>query len=253
MYDTTIIAGPESKLTLGTAQGATEVPLYSPEGMRMVASLWTKLATQYKLMYEPSWLGIPIIQFTSDMVMMQELIWKLRPDYIVECGFAHGGSAILYASICDLAGKGEVIGIDVEVRKYNRVAIESHPLSRRIRIIEQSSVDQNTAQLVQQITGGAKCVLVVLDSNHSREHVLREMELYQNLVTGGSYLVVMDGLQATVWDTPRGLPEWKDSNPLQAIEEFLARHPEFEDDPHYTRLHVTCCPHGFLRRTENRV
>jgi len=155
---------------------------------------------------------------------------------------------VLYASILELLGKGTVIGVDVEVRAYNRVAIESHPLAHRIRIVESSSVDSSTAERLGRAVSGAQTVLVILDSNHSREHVAGELELYHRLVTAGSYLVVMDGAQAHVWDTPRGKRQWREDNPLPAISSFLAAHPEFEDDPHWTRAHVTSSPHGFLRR-----
>ncbi len=252
MYDTELITSTETKLTVQSGCEAITLDLYSPQGLQLVASLWTKLSTEYRLMYEMSWMGVPVIQLPGDMIAMQELIWKLRPDYIIECGLAHGGSAVFYASLCELIGKGTVIGIDVEVRKYNRVVLDNHPMSGRIRILEQSSVDEGGLAKVRQMVSGAGTVLVVLDSNHSRDHVRQEMELYHTLVTGDSYLVVMDGAQAHVWDTPGGKPEWKQSNPLQAIEMFLEAHPEFESDPHYTRQHVTCCPSGFLRRARSR-
>ncbi len=220
----------------------------------MVAGLWTKLGCEYRLMYEPTWLGIPIIQFPADIILMQELIWKVRPDVIVESGLAHGGSAILYASLCELLGKGRVIGIDVEVREPNRAAIRKHPLSKRIEIIEGSSVDPGTVARVKEKAAGAKQVLVVLDSDHSHEHVLKELNLYHSMVTPGSYLVAMDGAQAHVWDVPRAKPHWKENHPLTAIHEFLQNHPEFKIDPHYTRLHVTSNPDGFLRRlSENEI
>jgi len=248
MYDQTLTTGAGTKVTLTTDGVSIETDLYSRQGLELVAGLWLKLSAEHRLMYQHSWLGIPIIQLPGDIVAMQELLWRLRPDVVVECGFAHGGSAILYASILELIGKGIVIGVDVEVRTYNRVAIESHPLARRIQIVESSSVDQATGEQLRRAVAGAATVLVVLDSNHSRAHVERELELYHSLVTAGSYLVVMDGAQAHVWDTPRGQAEWREDNPLPAIEGFLAAHPEFTDDPHWTRGHVTSSPHGFLRR-----
>lgn len=252
MYERGLQAGPGTRIVLEQrVPGETAsrgVDLYSPEGMALVAGLWVKLAAQFKLMYEPSWLGVPIIQVPCDIVLMQELLWRLRPDWIVECGVAHGGSAILYASICELAGKGRVLGIDREIRQYNRVALEAHPLAHRIELIEASSVEPSTVERVTRRIEGAGRVVVVLDSNHSAEHVYREMTGYSRLVTPGSYLVVMDGAQADVADVPRGKAEWADNHPLQAVSRFLAEHPEFEDDPHYTRLHITSCPHGFLRK-----
>ena len=238
----------KSKITVTSATESQSVDLYSEEGLKLISSLWVKLCAEYKVMYEPTWLGIPIIQFPTDVVAMQELIWKLRPDWIVECGVAHGGSLVLYASILELIGKGRVIGVDVEIRKHNRLAIESHPMSKRIDLIEGSSVNSAIVDAVRAKVTGAQCVLVVLDSNHSREHVTKELEMYSDFVTPGSYMVAMDGAQAYVWDIPRGKREWKDDNPLIAIHEFLANRKDFKIDPHYTRMHVTSNPEGFLQR-----
>jgi cephalosporin hydroxylase len=250
MYDRAVVTGANARLTVETDLDSRTVDLYTDEGMKLVAGLWVKLAAQFRLMYEPSWLGIPIIQVPCDIVLMQELIWRLRPDWIVECGVAHGGSAVLYASLCELAGKGRVLGVDAEIRKYNRVAIEAHPLTHRIELLEGSSTSAETVDEVRRKVAASRTVLVVLDSNHSASHVLEEMRLYGQFVTPGSYLVVMDGAQADVWDIPRGQQEWRESHPLKAIGQFLSTHPEFEDDPHYTRLHITSCPQGFLRRRQ---
>jgi cephalosporin hydroxylase len=243
-----IDAGADSILTLQSGDSSRSVKLYSPEGLDLVAALWVKLSAEYKLMYEPTWLGRPIIQFAEDVLMVQELVWKLRPEYIVECGVAHGGSLVLFASVCELLGHGNVIGVDVEIRQHNRVAIEAHSLSKRIRLIEGSSVAPDVVTLVKEAVGNSNSVLVVLDSNHSEQHVAKELELYSTLVAPGGYLVCMDGAQAHVSDIPRGKAEWKNDHPLAAIESFLARCPEFEIDPHYTRLRVTSNPAGFLRR-----
>lgn len=237
-----------ARITIASGNQTRTEDLFSPAGRDLVAGLWLELSAQFRLMYDLTWLGIPIIQLPGDIVMMQELIWRLRPDVIVECGFAHGGSAILYASILELAGKGIVLGVDVEVRQYNRLAVESHPLAHRIRIIEGSSIEPSTVDRVKAVCAGARTVLVVLDSNHSTAHVRAELEAYQALVTPGSYVVVMDGAQALVAGIPNAKPEWRESHPLAAIEMFLAAHPEFAEDPRYTRTHVTCNPRGFLRR-----
>lgn len=248
MYDRTLAAGPDTRISIDSGATSRTFDLYSPEGARAIAALWVKIAAQFRIMYEPTWLGIPIIQVPTDIVAMQELLWRLRPDWIVECGVAHGGSAVLYASICEMLGKGKVLGIDVEIRKYNRAAVEAHPLSHRIELVEGSSVDTNVFDYARRRVAGASGVLVILDSNHSTQHVLKEMKLYQQLVTPGGYLVVMDGAQADVSDIPRGRPEWKTDHPVEAIERFLAANPEFEEDTHYTRMHITSCPHGFLRK-----
>lgn len=243
-----VLTATSSTITLTSGEESQRVRLYSPEGLRLIAGLWVKLAAEYRVMYEPTWLGIPIIQFPTDIVMMQELIWKVRPDIIVECGLAHGGSAVLYASICELLRNGRVLGIDIEIREGNRTAIQKHSMSKRIEIIEGNSVEKAVVDKVEERVRGAGSVLVVLDSNHSREHVAKEVEIYSRFVTPGSYLVVMDGAQGHVWDIPRGRKEWKDDNPLPAIRDFVSSHPEFQVDPFYTRMHVTSSPEGFLRR-----
>lgn len=238
------------KIKIDRDNYSKEVDIYSEEGLKLIAELWMKVSFQYKLMYEPTWLGIPIIQYPSDIVMMQELIWKIRPDIIVESGVAHGGAAVLYASILELLGKGKVLGIDIEIRKYNELAINSHPLSKRIELIEGSSIDPKIIKEVGQRIKGKEKVLVVLDSNHSFNHVLSEMELYSQFVSPQSYMVVMDGVQEMLYDTPSGKKEWKFDNPLAAIRRFLSEHPDWEEDPYYTRTYITCNPSGFLRRRE---
>ena len=241
---------PPTQLTLQAGNDRTTVDLYSTQGRELIADLWLKLAAEYKMMYEPTWLGTRIIQLSDDIVQMQELIWSLRPDVIVETGVAHGGSLILSASICELAGRGRVIGVDIEIRAANRAALESHSLFHRIELIEGSSVDDATFAKVAELCSGAARVLVVLDSNHSASHVSREIEMYSRLVTPGSYLVVMDGAQGQVWDIPRGKAEWRDDNPLVAIRRFLQETDDFVVDTHYVRLGVTSNPSGFLRRRE---
>ena len=241
-------AGVGSAITLDYNGERTTVDVYSREGLDLLSNLWIKSAAQYRLMYEPTWLGRPVIQFPSDIVATQELIWKLQPDVIVETGVAHGGSLVLSASILELIGKGKVIGVDIEIRPHNRAAIESHPLKRRIELIEGSSIAADTLVAVRAAVGSAGTVLVMLDSNHTESHVLQELELYSQLVTPGSYIVAHDGAQAWVWEIPNGKPEWKDDHPLGAIHKFLARHPEFSIDPHWTRWGITSSPEGFLKR-----
>lgn len=242
-------ARPGSTVTLDNLGERSVVDLYSRDGLEMLTNLWIKAAAQHRVMYEPTWLGRPIIQFASDLVIVQELLWRLKPDVVIETGVAHGGSLVLSASILELNGKGKVVGVDVEIRPHNRAAIEAHPLSRRIELIEGSSVASETAAAVRRAAAGAQCVLVILDSNHTYQHVLQEMENYGPLVTPGSYLVAHDGGAAWVAEIPRGNPAWKDDNPLKAIDEFLIRHPEFSPDPDCARLLVTSSPKGYLRRS----
>ena len=239
---------PAPRIQVMLPDGPCEVDIYSPEGYALLANLWTRAGWQQKASYEVTWLGVPIIQMPEDMVMMQELIWKLRPDVIIESGVAHGGSVILYASIQELLGKGRVIGIDVEIRKFNRLAMQSHPMSKRLTLIEGSSVDPATVTRVQSLIRPGESVLVALDSNHSAAHVGQELALYAPMVTAGSYLVVFDGVMQILPDAPLGSPTWDRDNPWQAVQDFLRTCHDFEVDPYYNRLRVTYCPGGFLYR-----
>ena len=227
---------------------AGPVDVYSDEGFRELTRLWVKAGWQRKLSYEVTWLGVPIIQLPEDMVMMQELLYKIRPAVVVEAGVAHGGSVILYSSILELLGRGRVIGVDVEIRKYNRLAIQAHPMSARITLVEASSIEPATFARVQELIAGEKPVIVALDSNHTRDHVLRELELYSRLVSPGSYMVVFDTVMDLVADTPNGRPDWAETGAGAGLRAFLQTHPEFEADPYYNRLEATYCAGGFLRR-----
>jgi cephalosporin hydroxylase len=235
---------------VSTPEGERELDIYSEEGFRALSQLWTRSNWQNRLSYEVTWLGIPIIQLPEDMVAMQELIWKVRPDVIVESGVAHGGALMLYASILELLGRGKVIGLDIEIRKYNRLAIEAHPLSSRIQLIESDSLSDEALKAVRSAITPGDRVLIALDSNHTREHVRRELERYAPLVTPNSYLVVFDAVMALVADAPAAGEGWDQDNPLEAVREFLAGNDDFEVDRSFERLAVTYCPGGFLRRRE---
>src|SRR5215207_263952 len=163
------------------------------EGMRGQTREWLASATRYEYSYHFTWLGRPIIQFPQDIVATQEIIWRVRPDLIVETGIARGGSLIFSASMLELlGGDGLVVGVDVDIREHNRVEIERHPLARRIRMVEGSSLAEETFRQVERLAEGRGRVLVMLDSNHTHEHVARELELYSPLVGAGSYLIVFD-------------------------------------------------------------
>ena len=241
-------AQPGSTVTLNNNGVTTTVDLYSLDGLNMLSNLWIKSAAEHRLNYESTWLGRPVIQFPMDIVAIQELIWSVRPDLIIETGVAHGGSLVLSASILEILGHGKVIGVDIEIRAHNRAAIESHPLAHRIELIEGSSVADETFSQVRHAVSGGSNVMVVLDSNHTEAHVLRELELYGSLVSPGSYMVAHDGAQAWVWDIPRGKAEWRDDHPLLAIQRYLADHPEFVQEERWTRLGITSSPGGWLRK-----
>ena len=249
MKESTDASQPNRLIKISTSEGEREIDIYSPEGFDVVANLWTRANWQRKLSYEVTWLGISIIQLPEDILMVQELIWKNRPDVIVESGVAHGGALILYASLLELLGRGRVIGVDIEIRKYNRLAIESHPSSRRIALIEGSSTDKATFEAVRTRIQPSESVMVMLDSNHTRDHVRAELELYAPLIGPGGYMVVFDEVMPMVADAPNGKPSWDLDNPLEAVRDFLTAHPDFEVDRSYERLATSYCRNGFLRRT----
>jgi cephalosporin hydroxylase len=243
----------KSSLTLKNNSEELIVDLYSQEGFEMLSNLWIKVSTEFKIMYELKWLGRPIIQYGNDMVMLQQLIWDVKPDIFIETGIAHGGSLIYTASLFELMGNdGQVIGIDVEIRPHNRSAIEEHILYKRIKMIEGSSVGDETIKSLEQLLENSigKTITVMLDSNHSKDHVLKELELYSKYVTIGSYIIVQDGAQQWVADIPRGKTEWINDNPLAAIEEFLKTNDDFIVDESFTRLGITSSPGGYLKRVK---
>ncbi len=232
-----------------------EHALDTPDAFEAVSAAWLRCGWDVKYVYGFSWMGRPIIQLPEDMIRIQEVIWRLRPDVIVETGVAHGGSAVFYASLFAAMGKGRVIGIDIDIRPHNRAAIEQHPMSPRIMLIEGSSTDPATAAAVRTSIDAHETVLVILDSNHAQAHVQRELELYAPLVTPGSYIVACDGIMAQVAGAPRTRPDWGWNNPLTAIDSFLEQNPDFRiDEPAFpfnegqVRNRVTYWPKCFLRR-----
>jgi cephalosporin hydroxylase len=225
------------------------------DSLRRQTRGWLEAATRYEYSYHFTWLGRPIIQFPQDIVATQEIIWRVRPDLIVETGIARGGSLIFSASMLELlGGDGLVVGVDVDIREHNRVEIERHPLSKRIRMVEGSSVDESVVRRVAAHAEGRPTVLVMLDSNHTHEHVLRELELYSPLVTPGSYLIVYDTVveqmpEGTYPDRPWG----RGNNPLTAVREFLSRNPDFEVDQEVEdKTLITVAPGGYLRRVRGQ-
>jgi cephalosporin hydroxylase len=233
-----------------------ELGLMTPEGFEALSRLWTTVGWQQKYSYRFSWLGRPIIQLPEDIVRVQEAICEIRPDRVIETGIAHGGSLVLYASVLRALGDGgRVIGIDVEIRPHNLAALQAHELIGDIDLVVGSSTDPATVARVGELADGAERVMVLLDSNHTRAHVAAELEAYAGLVTPGSYLLVADGIMREVAGGPRGKPEWEHDNPIVAIDDFLAGHPEFERvapprpfDESEARWDPTHWPEGWLRR-----
>lgn len=219
-----------------------------------LSNIWMRETSRSRYSYNFTWLGRPIIQFPPDILAIQELIWRLRPDVVVETGVAHGGSLVLSASILELlGGSGRVLGIDVEIRPHNRAAIETHALAKRITLLEGSSVDARIVDQVQAFCRGSKNVLVLLDSNHTHAHVAEELRLYSSLVHEGGYLVVFDTI---IEDMPDGYyagkPWGKGNNPKTAVWAFLKENQRFEIDREIqAKLLITVCPDGFLRCLKN--
>ena len=222
------------------------------EYLKKVSLDWLHATTPYKYSYHFTWLGRPIIQFPTDIIAMQEIVWRVKPTVIVETGIAHGGSTIFYASMIELLkNNGRVISVDIDIRKHNRVEIERHPFFNHITMIEGSSIDEEiVAQIKSQIKPN-DVVLVELDSCHTHEHVLRELELYSPLVTKGSYLIVMDTIVNVMEGSPQGERPWnKKNNPMTALNEWLKTEQasRFEVDRSIDdKLLISCAPNGYLR------
>ena len=201
--------------------------------------------------YNFSWMGRPIIQYPQDMIAMQEIIWEIKPDYIIETGIAHGGSLIYYASLLELIGHGEVIGIDIDIREHNRKEIEAHPMIKRIKMLQGSSIDKAKVEEIKSMVGDNKKIIVCLDSNHTHEHVMNELELYSPFVSPGSYIVVFDTI---VEDLPEGYFSQKRpwgiaNNPKTAVQQFLKENDNFIVDHQIdNKLLISVAPQGYLKR-----
>jgi cephalosporin hydroxylase len=188
-------------------------------------------ADVYEWTYQWNWLGLPVIQMPTDIIAMQELIWETKPQLIVETGIARGGSLALYATVLQIIGEGTVIGIDIDLRPHNRQALTSHPLAHRFRLIDGSSTDPTVVQQVRELAQDCERVMVVLDSNHTHEHVLAELEAYGSLVSPGQYLVVADtAIDEIPVQAHRPRPWAPGNSPLSAVNEWRTRHPEFDVD-----------------------
>lgn len=234
--------------------------------VQALSRIWVREISPHKYAYNFRWLGRPAIQFPQDQVALQELIWEIRPDLIIETGIAHGGSLVFSASMLALLdmsdaiesgalmdpkiSKRKVLGLDIDIRAHNREAIESHPMSSRIQMIQGSSIDPNIVAQVHEIAKDYKTVLVCLDSNHTHEHVFAELEAYAPLTSVNSYCVVFD---TVVEDMPEGMffdrPWGKGDNPKTAVWEYLKAHSEFEIDKSIeNKLLITVAPDGYLKR-----
>lgn len=246
----------EKTLKCEDSLGRRTVPLYSDAAFELISQQWLKVGWNQKHAYTFTWLGRPIIQLPEDVLRIQEVIYRVKPDVIIETGIAHGGSLVLSASLCKLLGKGRVIGVDIEIRPHNRKAIEEHPLFPLITLIEGDSTAPETIARVASLVRPGEKALVILDSCHTKAHVQKELEGYARFVSVDSYLVATDGSMKDLWDVPRGQPEWQQDHPVAAATEFLSRHPEFVlEQPAWPfnesslSRNITHWPESFLRRT----
>jgi cephalosporin hydroxylase len=235
-------------------------------GFAALSQQWLQESMQRRYVYNFDWLGRPIIQYPQDMAAVQELIWRVQPDLIIETGIAHGGSLVLSASllalldVCDAsvqrsqldprASRRKVVGVDIDIRPHNRAAIEAHPLAPYIEMVQGSSVAEETIKAVQQLAKNHSRTLVFLDSMHTHDHVMRELDAYAPFVTPGSYCVVFDTF---VQDMPAGFfadrPWDVGNNPRTATQAWLKHHPEFTVDLQIQqKLMITVAPGGFLQR-----
>ena len=237
----------------GEAKRATEA--HSAEGFALLTRLWLRAGWSLRYSYGFSWLGRPVIQLPEDLVRLQELLYRIRPDVVIETGVAHGGSVVFSASICRLLGRGRVIGIDREIRPANRRALEAHELAPLFELIEGSSTDPTVVDRVRAAVRPDETVVAILDSDHSKDHVRAELEAFCPLIRGPGRFVVLDGVMADLVGAPGAGLDWGWNNPRSAVREFLAAHADFEiEEPPFgfqeTRVpfRVTYAPDGILRR-----
>ena len=225
------------KITIDTTDGTLTTTsdgntvkhrLYSKESFELLSKQWVKVgwSLQYYLTF--SWMGRPILQLPEDLLRLQEVLFALRPEIIIETGVYRGGSLMFLATICNTLGRGRVIGIDINIPNDVELAIQEHLLSKKIELIKGNSVDKSVLDQVAQKISGAAPIVIILDSNHSRQHVNDELTAYARFMTPGSYFVVTDGVMRDLSDVPGGNPDWIEDNPCSAIHDFLSVHPEFE-------------------------
>jgi cephalosporin hydroxylase len=227
----------------------------TPEAFKIISGLWLRSGWDNKYVYSFTWLGRPIIQLPDDMFRLQEVIYAVRPEVIIETGVAHGGSLIFHAGLCKAMGRGRVIGVDIEIRPHNRVAIEAHELFPLITLIEGSSIAPETIAQVQAHVRKGEKVLVLLDSCHSKDHVVAELRAYSQFVPVGSYIVAMDGIMEQLVGAPRTQPDWSWNNPKQAALQFVTENSDFKiEEPEFgfnegtIKDRVTYWPCAYVRR-----
>lgn len=253
---TIMIDEAENCVVVKNGSGENVYPMESPEAFEAVSRAWLRCGWDTKYVYSFSWMGRPVIQLPEDMIRIQEVIYDVKPDVIVETGIAHGGSLIFYASLFQAMGKGRVIGVDIEIRPHNRKALEDHELIQDIELIEGSSIDPGIVDQVKSKIRPDETVMVILDSNHTLDHVTAELEAYADLVSVGSYIVACDGIMGDVVGAPRTEESWTWNNPSEAAKKFVEtdsrfviEEPAFPFNEGAIERRVTYWPNAYIRRT----
>lgn len=247
-------------IQIDTAKGTVikdsiQYAIGSAEAFKIISDAWLRSGWDTKYVYSFAWMGRPVIQLPEDMIRIQEVVFNIKPDVIIETGVAHGGSLIFYATLCKAMEKGKVIGIDIEIRPHNRKAIEEHFLSSYITLLEGSSTDEKIVSEVRKKIKHGDKVLVLLDSNHTYTHVMDELKAYSGMVSVGSYIVATDGIMEYVVGAPRTNPDWITNNPKKAAEKFVKENtnfiievPTFPFNEGEIKERVTYWPSAFIKR-----
>lgn len=234
----------------------TTYPMDSDEAFSVVSKAMLRVGWDTKYVYSFTWMGRPIIQLPDDMIRLQEVIYTVKPDVIVEIGVAHGGSLVYSASLCKAMGKGRVIGVDIEIRPHNRKALENHEMFDRIELIKGNSIAEKTLKQIKSLIKPGEQVMVFLDGCHTKEHVAKELELYSPLIGVDSYIVAMDGIQRDLKGAPRSQPDWDWNHSAAAAEEFVAANHNFVikeppirfNEGIVTGHHMTYWPNAYIQR-----
>ena len=253
-----IIDEENDKVTVNRNGNTIEYAIGAPEAFREISKAYLRSGWDAKYVYSFSWLGRPIIQLPDDMLRIQEVIYKVKPDVILEIGIAHGGSLIYSASLCHAMGKGRVIGLDVDIRPHNRKAIEEHEMFKYITLIEGDSVAGETVSRVRELINKSDTVIVFLDGCHSKDHVLKELQSYSEFISNNSYIVSMDGIMKDLVGAPRASEDWGWNNPSNAAQEFVEHHSDFIleepsipfNEGDITERTPTYWPNAFIKRVK---
>jgi cephalosporin hydroxylase len=242
---------------LTTVDGGSEhtCNLFSRAAFETLSREWVKVGWSLRYYHNFSWFGHAVLQLPEDLVRLQEVVYRVQPDVIIETGVFRGGSLMFHATLCQALGRGRVIGIDRQIDAAQRESIQGHLRGSRISLVEGDSASPEVVSRVAQMIRPGESVLVILDSAHTKEHVARELECYSRFVTPGSYIIATDGIMRELADVPGGQPEWVSDNPVAAANEFAARHPEFRQQQPAWLFHageltenVTYWPGAWLER-----